>query len=714
MGTKRSGLAYLVKRQNQRKWLKFGLPPLLLGVLFFIILHSNVHTPVYDIEKFSAADETIRSPITIENEKETQHETLEATQAVEDQYTTSTEITEERISYVKEVFEAVESVEEGKQNQGEDGGGASGQERLQRLQTILSEEVTSGLEDETIRPLLNSASEARNIGEELLLTTLYSEFNNGIKTSSLMDAEQNVETKIKYSSLPSELKQSLVQLGQFALVENAFFDAEATSEARKLAVSNVEPVMIRAGEVIVSEGATITNEVYEELALTGLLNNERNILPLLGLALFIIMIVLLIYTELANLSNRLSVNNQQILLVVLISAFMVTVMKVASLFMEPDESLYYLVPLATGTMLLKILFNERIAVAMSIIHAILACFIFNGEIAGTLNAEAGVYFVFTQVAALLFLRNLKDRLAIVKAGCAVAAVNVLIISFFLLLSFEKYAWNDMIMHAGFGVVSAFLSAVLTLGLMPFIETAFRLISDSKLLTMSNPNHPLLKKILTEAPGTYHHSVMVANLSETACESVGANGLLARVASYYHDLGKTKRPHYFIENQMGQKNPHDYLEPEQSAEIIISHPYDGANDLIANKLPKEIVDIAQQHHGTTLLKYFYHQAKEHNEETRESEFRYPGPKPQTKEAAIVCICDSTEAAVRSLEEPTPEKIERIVSSIIQDRLLDGQFDECQLTFVELKIVQTAICETLQGIFHTRIQYPQEVQNIKEAK
>ncbi len=191
----------------------------------------------------------------------------------------------------------------------------------------------------------------------------------------------------------------------------------------------------------------------------------------------------------------------------------------------------------------------------------------------------------------------------------------------------------------------------------FFETSLGILSDIKLLQLSSPNHPLLKKLLTEAPGTYHHSVMVANLSETACEAIGVNGLLARVGAYYHDIGKTVRPHYFIENQLAIRNPHDFIEPRQSAQIIMAHPYDGVEMLKKHKMPKEIIAIAQQHHGTTLLKYFYYKEKETDEHVTESEFRYPGPKPQTKETAIVSICDSVEAATRSLKEPTKEKKSR---------------------------------------------------------
>jgi len=213
-------------------------------------------------------------------------------------------------------------------------------------------------------------------------------------------------------------------------------------------------------------------------------------------------------------------------------------------------------------------------------------------------------------------------------------------------------------------------------------------------------------LLTETPGTYHHSVMVANLAEAACEAIGADGLLARVACYYHDIGKTRRPAFFIENQMSGINPHDSLPPERSAEIIISHTTDGAQLLEKHKMPKEIVDIAYQHHGTSTLKFFLHKAKEVGDEVDEKLFSYPGPKPQTKEAAVISIADSVEAAVRSMKQPNSEKIQKLVYSIVQSRVQEHQFDECDVSIKELKTIEKVLCETLNGIFHSRIEYPKE--------
>src|SRR5699024_4719815 len=304
----------------------------------------------------------------------------------------------------------------------------------------------------------------------------------------------------------------------------------------------------------------------------------------------------------------------------LISILVIGLMKIVSLFTTQVNQLFYVVPVATGVLLIKQLLNERMAIVLTGVYAVLGSMIFNGEISGSLNFAAGIYFFFSQLGAIVFLTNSKDRLAIVKAGVGTSFVNIITILLFLFLSFEKYSWTDLLIQSGYGVTSSLLSAILTIGLLPFFETVLGILTDMKLLALSNPNQPLLRKILTEAPGTYHHSVMVANLSEAACEAIGANGLLARVGAYYHDIGKTRKPQYCIENQMNGNNPHDVLDPRESAEMIISHPYDGAAMLKEHRLPKEIVAIAEQHHGTTLLKYFYHKEQEMNQHTNEANYR----------------------------------------------------------------------------------------------
>ncbi|TXL68008.1 HD family phosphohydrolase [Cerasibacillus terrae] len=696
----------IVQSIKKTKWIPIVISGFVLGIFLLFITLNNVYTKTYDIKRFNTAKETIRSPITIENEQETERKTREAVQSVKDRFDISKEITNQRIQFIEEIFEAINTIEKTEAKKKNDEASLTHQEKLQQLKQILSPEITEQINDSVFAYLLELDEKERNKGKKELTESVKQILSNGVRMENIERATSEAISSIKYTDLEEDFKKHLQKLAEFSIVENSFFDYDKTMEAQKSAASNVDPVVIRAGEIIVREGQTITNEIYEELKLVGLLNKERNFYPVISLLIFIAMILSIITYELFVLDKKQGIDRGIILSVLFISILVISLMKVISLYTTTTNQLFYTVPVATGVLLVKLLINERLAIVLASLYAILGTIIFNGEIPGSLNMEAGIYFFFSQMAAIIFLVNVKDRLTIMKSGIGMSIVNIVTVLLFLFLSFEKYSIKDLFLQSGFGVLSAFLSAVLAIGLLPFFETSLGILSDIKLLQLSSPNHPLLKKLLTEAPGTYHHSVMVANLSETACEAIGVNGLLARVGAYYHDIGKTVRPHYFIENQLAIRNPHDFIEPRQSAQIIMAHPYDGVEMLKKHKMPKEIIAIAQQHHGTTLLKYFYYKEKETDEHVTESEFRYPGPKPQTKETAIVSICDSVEAATRSLKEPTKEKIEEVVSSIIKDRLTDGQFDECALTFMELKIAQQTICDTLKGIFHSRIQYPEK--------
>ncbi|MFD2046100.1 HD family phosphohydrolase [Ornithinibacillus salinisoli] len=696
------------------KWVTLLLPGLILGIFFFAISLNNVFTETYDIERFTSAKQTIRSPITIENEQETERKTRETVQAVEDRYLISDEVTQEQIGYIEEIFDAIGKLEnevliDEDSSENESPVVLTNQEKIIRLKEILSHEIIENVNDTVFLKLMKVSEEAREEGKEVFITAMKEVLESGVRIENKNSRVNVVKESVTYTTLDNELISALEELSSFAIVENSFYDAEKTAEARKEAANSVDPVLINAGEIIVREGQTITNEVYEKLTLVGLLNNERNVFPVIGLSLLIFLIISVVTYEMIVLQKQRKLDKGKIASILLVSLIVVTFMKVISLYTNQTNQLFFIVPVATGVLLLKLLINERLSIVMASLYAIIGCIIFNGQIPGALNVEAGIYFFFSQLAGIIFLRNVKDRFAIVKSGLGMSLANSITVLLFVFLSFEKYSWLDLLIHTGYGVAAALLSAVLTIGLLSYFESGLGILSDVKLLQLSSPNQPLLKKILTESPGTYHHSIMVANISETACEAIGANGLLARVGAYYHDIGKTVRPHYFIENQLAIKNPHDVISPKQSAEIIIHHPYDGAEMLKKHKLPKEIIDIAMQHHGTTLLKYFYYKEKDTNKKVKEADYRYPGPKPQTKEAAIICICDSVEAAVRSLKEPTEEKIDEIVASIVNDRLMDGQLDECPLTLKEVKIIHRTICETLKGIFHSRIQYP-----MKEAK
>ncbi|MFD1609889.1 HD family phosphohydrolase [Oceanobacillus luteolus] len=688
---------------------------LIQSLFFFFLSLNNVYTETYDLQRFATANTTIRSPVTIENEDETERKTREAVQQVGDRYSISEQVINERIGYSEEIFDAILTLNEDNKNEAEDQEdgekeeavneeGLSLDEKIERLRQVLSEDIVLGVDAEVFRTLLSQPSNELKEAKKLFIESTLEVMENGVRIENLQTARGLVQDEIKYSNLEPIVKDALINLSTFIVTENSFFDLEATNEARKIAASNVDPEMIKAGEIIVSEGQVITNEIYEQLRLVGLLDGERNFYPVLGLILLLFILGGISVIEINKLVKSNSFDKRILAAILIISVIVISLMKVVSLYSTENNHLFYLMPIAMGTLLIKLFISERLAIIMAGVYAILGTVIFNGFIPGALNIEAGIYFFFSQLAGILFFPRVKDRLAILKSGIAIILVNIITVLLFLFLSFEKYTVMDFFIYSSYGMVSAFLSAVLTIGLLPFFETSLGILSDVKLLQLSSPNQPLLKKLLVEAPGTYHHSVMVANISETACEAIGANGLLARVGAYYHDIGKTVRPQFFIENQLTNRNPHDQMDPRESAKIIISHPYDGAEMLKQNKFPKEIIEIAKTHHGTSLLKFFYHKERQQNSEVLETDYRYPGPKPATKEAAIISICDSVEAAVRSLNEPTEDKIEEIVASIMNDRISDGQLDESPLTLTELKVIQTTICESLKGFFHSRIQYP----------
>jgi uncharacterized domain HDIG len=306
--------------------------------------------------------------------------------------------------------------------------------------------------------------------------------------------------------------------------------------------------------------------------------------------------------------------------------------------------------------------------------------------------------------------HLSQRSDLARAGLFVSGINVLMISAIgLSTGMRLMVWLAGLLLC---IVNGVASSFLTVGALHWFEAGFRITSSVRLLELSNPNRPLLKRLLMEAPGTYHHSILVGNLAEAAAEAVQADATLVRVAAMYHDIGKLKRPYFFIENQFTQDNPHDKLAPTLSSLIITSHVKDGLELAKENKLPQAIQDIISQHHGDGLVSFFYHKALEEKDEVPEEAFHYEGPRPQNKEAALVTLADNVEAAVRSMKQPTPGRVEGLVRKIIKDKLNDGQLDQCDLTFQDLDRIAMAFVRVLSGIFHSRVEYP-EMPTMRES-
>jgi cyclic-di-AMP phosphodiesterase PgpH len=689
-------IRFFLEHVNHVRFVRYLLF-LFLGLFLFAVLYDQAKPHQYELRLFDIAPETIRSPITIEDKETTERLKKEAADKVTDIYTLKKEYAENRVDLISSLFTTIVEIQnEAKEEKKEPA------KMMDALEERLPQEWFSYLSADEWEKLLHAAPEDIKTAKEAAVTAVHSIMAERITQSELEKARAKVQDELKYVMLSPPLKEVVVKLTKQAIIPNVIYDRTATEEKRRQAMDEVKPVKILQGQVIVEEGQFITNEIYHQLQLVGLLQNDRSFQPLIGLFLF----VLLLLSPIVYYFGR-EQANKNLFVYTAIFTIMLLVMELVRLIPENDAfSTGYLVPVAFGTMLVRIFIGERIAIMTSILYAVCGSLMFNEGMGanGTIQVSLAIYLVTSGLAGSFFLHKQLRKAKIWQAGIFVAFINIVVMLALTLLKNGHYSLKEIGMFLLMAFASGVFSAILTIGLLPVFEACFGILSSMKLIELSNPNHPLLRKILTEAPGTYHHSIMVANLAEAACEAIGANGLLARVACYYHDIGKTKRPQYFIENQIGG-NPHDHLSPQLSKNIILAHVSDGVVILKKHRMPKEIVDIAEQHHGTTLLKYFYHKALEQTGYVSEEEFRYPGPKPQTKEAAIISIADSVEAAVRSLSNPSQEKIEKIVRSIIAERLQDNQLNECDITLRELEMVARSLCETLNGVFHSRIEYPE---------
>jgi len=356
--------------------------------------------------------------------------------------------------------------------------------------------------------------------------------------------------------------------------------------------------------------------------------------------------------------------------------------------------------------ILTICYNQRFAISMSIFYCVI------GFLAVGVDAHMKLFF--TMLAGAITcgfsLGEIRTRMKMLEVT-TVAMVVVFITSFSLSFLVGTNNTSEIFVNVGYNCLAVFLVGFLVQGFLPVIEKVFRVATSMTLLAYSDANQELLKRLAMDAPGTFSHSLLVGSIAEAAAESIGRNGLLCRVGAYYHDIGKINKPTYFVENEMGQNNRHKELSPTMSQLIIVGHVKDGIEMAKEYKLPAVLRQFIETHHGTTLIEFFYNEAKKNRDEKQgpllESEFRYVGPKPKTKEAAIVMLADAVEGTARSLTEVTLTKIETVVHNMAMKRLQDGQFDECDLTLCELSKIEAALSKALAGHYHGRIAYPHRV-------
>ncbi len=528
--------------------------------------------------------------------------------------------------------------------------------------------------------------------------------------------DQLRQSQYELSALGGEEKRKVIDFLDNWVVPNVHFNEAETRTREEMAMREVLPVLtqFRKGRAIVRPGDEI--KAQDLVILSELAKLEQTGQPLdrfVGaflLSLFFVFALwqyFLIYQkrQLRQPDKIFVMMGLLLLLQVSVCRLLVALSEtVASSFnrefLQDPQQFYFILPVALGAFLMVLLVDGQSAILYSLGFAAIVSMM-------TGRATLGIYAVVASLAAIYSLRQYRERSAIVRAGLIIGGVNILTVLALQLYS-SVFDWATFGVRATGGFLAGLFTAMLASLLLPALEWLFEITTDIRLLELSNLNKPILRRLAVEAPGTYHHSIIVGTLSEAAAEAIGANSLLARVGAYYHDIGKMLKPEYYVENQIYMANKHEELTPNMSSLILASHVKDGLAMAKEIHLTPRVRDLIPQHHGTKLMAYFYQKAKqgaeEKNHEINEEDFRYPGPKPQSKEAAILMLADQVEAASRTLQDPSPRQVRALIRRLIQATIEDRQFDECEITTRDLDLITREFERVITGMYHHRVEYP----------
>ena len=705
---------------------------LVFGLLSFALLYGNVRQKEVSITEGQLAEETIRANKTIENKYETEEKQRLAEETVTPEYVMDDELGPTQVKRIEQMFALITDVNvEADQAFQEAFNAAKEADKNKILQATSMENVAAlkkkfeslsadditfyqGFPSSFYRGVFELSDEDFKNLRDTSLKSVEKQMAEPIRSNNLSQVRQKVNDEIQYMDRTDNFKSLMKMIVDRGIVVNEVANEKKTHELKEDAKNSVKPVMIYQGEVIVREGAQIDTKAFQKLTLLGVVSQEPTIFPLVALlCLIILQIIVLLYSVLQM--SDLERQARFITFYVLMMLIGIVIMKLLQS-MQSDSLpfLPLLFPAGFAPLVLNLFINRRASIMGALFQVAFSTFVYY-ELSGTSTVfMITLVYMFTGLMATLIKRE--------RIGRQVGTAGILLVIFPTLFLMVVAVYQGMVFTDGktiatilCGLAGSIFTFLLSVGLHPYIEL---LLNDDSVLVLnelSNPNHPLLKRLLEEAPGTYHHSMMVANLSANAVGDIGGKSLLTRVACYYHDIGKIKHANFFVENLPdGAENPHNFLLPEDSKEIIFSHVTEGVKILKQEKMPQMVIDICQQHHGTTLMSFFYAKAKERKDETREAEFRYPGPKPQSKEAGVVSLADTCEAAVRAMDHPSNEKIKEFVGELIERRMMDGQLDDTGLTLAEIRIIEKSLVSGLCSTFHSRIKYPKMKSEAEEMK
>ena len=684
-------------RKNRRRRSNSPLLIALMGLLTYLallVMLLAVFTPEqYDLRAGQVSPITITASKDVEDTVATQALIDEAVAAVPVSYTLDETVQPAVLAALSDAFDAMAGLRAGAHSDG-------GSTTLSEAQALLPDmEITEddvnlilSLDGDTFAALKTAVLD---VADELLSSRVA----EGGEGEARMKLERELENSGAYPEAAVDLAGRAAAV---CLKANMLIDQETTELNRQKAIDAVEPVVYLKGRNIVRSGEIITKAQIAMLESLGMLKGNRSIdvLMYVGVALLALLVLLMLAIYMITYEQEIlrDAGRTALLCVILIVT--------CGVCMVSQSINQFLVPVALGVMVTTLLLKSRLALIVNLALGALSG-LMNSGVSGSFSTSLIIVMMTSIVSGPLciaLIRNKTQRVVVLLAGLMVSMSNMLTTLAVGLIT-ETNTTNVMywaLWSGGGGL----LAGVLCIGLQPLLEWVFNLVTPAKLMELSNPNHPLIRRMILEASGTYHHSIIVANLAEAAADAIGANSLLARVGAYYHDVGKLKRPMYFKENQIGD-NPHDRTDPMVSAAILTAHPSDGVALAEKYRMPQPILDIIQQHHGDTPVIYFYDRCVKQNgaENVDIDDFRYPGPRPQTREAAVVMLADTIEAAARTVPDRSGEALEALIRKLIRAKIDDGQLNESPMTMVDIEKATKAFVMVLSGVFHQRVEYPE---------
>lgn len=666
-------------------WIIF--PVMALVITFFCVVSGNFFTQKISIQIGEIAKETLYAPFQVENEEATTRKKQEAEAAVEVVYKKDSTIQEKAIGNIETLFKYIHTIQT-----------TEVAEQLQKSKVeVLSGRSPIGLYNEQYDLLLKASEETLEVMKSLCIDTASQLFVTGI---SQEDSNKSIEVRqaVEQSELSASLKKIAEDVISAVLEPNVVVDEVATNEQKKVARDKVDTVYVLAQEKIVEKGSRVTEEVYKLLDKVGYLDTDpaSRMKQYVGTLLLVLLVGLLYYYYVRRtytLYNRPVTHKQLSLVFILYSIALLVTRAVLGI------SFVYL-PLSVVCMIIAFAMGPHIAFMTHILVVIFSAVIFKGDIVFIL------YFIISGIASTLIVTRMHERTKTFISAVSVGSIQLATYLALKLLIGSTLSIG-VLSEGMIAFIMGIISVVAVIGALPMFEALFDFVTPMQLLEMTNPNQPILKRLLLEATGTYYHSLLVANLAEAAATSIGANALLARVGGYYHDIGKLTCSTYFKENQ-GMHNPHDYMTPQESYEVIVSHVTSGIALAEEYQLPNYIKDFICQHHGTSVMQYFYVKAQnESKEPVLEKSFSYPGPKPQTKETALVMLADIVEATTRSMQDKlgTNIQIRDVVKKSVKQKLDEGQLDECEIYISDMDKIIDSFTKMLTGMYHQRIAYPE---------